>query len=113
MKPVEEGQHILRPVRQLRPMSWIAAGLELDIFAIHIALDGGQMPDNVGKAEFAFGIAPDKLLRRNAGNHLLRAPADLFVVVEKFVGINDFHKGIAYRTLDISVELFALKFFQA
>ena len=62
-------------------MAGIAAGLELNVFRIHIAFNCGQMADDIGKAEFAFSIAPVKLFRGNTCDDFQRALADFFPVV--------------------------------
>ena len=81
MQAVEKCHHVFRTIRQFRPVAGIAAGLELSIFRIHIAFDRGEMADDIGKAEFAFSIAPVKFFRRNAGNDFQRALADFFPVI--------------------------------
>src|ERR1051325_3981994 len=54
------------------------------------------MANHIGKAEFAFSIAPVKFFRRNARNHLQRALTDFFVVVQKLASIGNFHKDALY-----------------
>src|SRR6266571_1734539 len=76
------------------------------------------MPDNIGKAEFALGIAPVVFLRRDASNHLERTLADFFPVIVvpengRFAGTGDFHKPVLLHVFDGLLEFFALIYFQS
>src|SRR5689334_7962937 len=96
---MEERQHVFRTIRQFRAVAGIAAGLELNVFRIHTPLDRCQVADDIGKAEFAFSIAPVVFFRRDAGDNFQRSLADFFPVVivpesGDFAGGGDFHKAI-------------------
>jgi hypothetical protein len=96
----------------------IAAGLKLDIFRIHIAFNCCQMADDIGEAEFAFGIAPIKFVRRNTGDDFQRALADFFPVIvvpesKVFAGGGEFHKAVLLHVFDGLLKLFALIYFQS
>src|SRR5215471_8984876 len=112
MQTVEESQNVPWPISQFPAVAAITAGLELRVFRIHVAFDRRQMANDIGKAEFAFGIAPVKLLRWNAGDDLQRALAHLLIVVKEFARTGDFHNSYLLHTLDHLPELGVPKFFQ-
>ena len=60
MQAVEKCHHVFRAVGQFSTVAGITAGLELNIFRVHITFDRGEMADDIGKTEFAFSIAPVK-----------------------------------------------------
>src|ERR1700724_1511579 len=117
MHVIEKWQYVFRAVRELRSVAGIEAGLELNVLRVHIALDGGQMADDIGKAEFAFGVAPVKFFRRNAGNDFQRALADFFPVVvvpesNQFASAGSFHKAVYCNVLSICRNFPPLKTFR-
>src|SRR5947209_4214774 len=87
MHAIEKCTDVVAAIGEVATVSGVAAGPELRVFSVHVALDRAEVPDEIAQGESPRFVSPSHLLRGNAGDHALGAPADFFEVVEERVEI--------------------------